>query len=427
MHITRELLDAVAKGELPPKVLMDLIRHHLFNLCPHCRAEFEAYLQGQHHVPATQRELDASLAVVRERLAEAQKWLAELKRLDPDERVGRVERARTRFRGRLFTRLLLKESRAHVPDDPEGSHTWARAALASVFYATGQDDLLVLAVSCQANASRLLGDVRGAREGFAWARRLIQQRGVTDLEIYAEVDRLQASLHYDLRAFDEAEQLLSRSAMLYALLKDREGGARVLIKLSILYAYRGEIAKALQVDRQVLEMVSPERDPRLYLGARFNLAYDLVEAGGVGAARDLLAYDEDLYEQYADETTRIRLLWLTGRIASAVGDYATAEQKLSAARDAYAKRGNGFDVASICLDLALIYHQQGETDQLAEVANQAVVLFEREEVHRDALAALILLRDAARARTLTRTTIEKVAAFLKQARTLLATQIEPTN
>ena len=427
IHVTRELLEAVATAELPPKVLVDLVLHHLVHLCPHCRTEFEAFSQGKHHVPATRRELDASLELVRKRLAQAQKWLDELKRLDPDERVGRVERARTRFRGQLFTRLLLKESRAHLPDDPRKSHTWARAALASVFYATGQDDLFVLAVSYQANASRLLGDVRGAREGFAWARQLIQQRGVTDLEIYAEVDRLQASLHHDLRAFDEAEQLLSRSAMLYDLLKDREGNSIVLMKLSNLYLFRGDIAEALQLDRQVLEMVSPERDPRLYLGARFNLAHHLVEAGEVGAARDLLTYDEDLYEQYADETTRINLSWLTGRIASAVGDYGTAERELTAARDAYAKRANGFDVACICLDLALLYHREEETEKLTEVASQAVVLFEKEEVHRDALAALILLRDAARAETLTRETIEKVARFLKDARTATFAGFESAN
>ena len=427
MHITRELLRAVATGELPPQVLLGLAGRHLTNLCPHCRAELEAFSSGYRPLPATERELSRTLAVTREELVEAQRWIAELKALAPEERIGRVERARTRFRGRMFTRCLLEESRSHLPDDPQESHTWAHLALASVFYATGQDDLFVRAIAYQANALRILGEPAGAREGFVWARKHIQQRGVVDIEVYAELDRLQASLHLDLRAFDEAEQLLSRSAMLYGLLKDHEGSATVLLKLANLYMFRGDITLALQIDHKLLELVTPEHDPRLYLYARFNFAHHLVEAGDMAAARDLIAYDEDLYEAHGDETTRINLLWLSGRIAAATGEVEIAESKLSQARDAYAQQGNGFDVACICLDLALLYYQEGKTEKLTEVASQAVVLFGREEVHRDALAALILLRDAAKAQTLTAMTIEKVARFLKEARTNPSARLEPTN
>lgn len=283
------------------------------------------------------------------------------------------------------------------------------------------------ALAYQANALRLLGDVAGAHEGFAWARKVIAQRGVTDLEIYAEIDRLQASLHLDQRLFDEAEHLLARSAMLYGLLKDRKGSATVLLKLSMLYAYRGDVDLALETDRKVLELVSLADDPQLYLYARFNLAYDLAEAGEIGSARDLLAYDEDLYEEHADETTRINVAWLSGRIALATREYRVAEESLCSARDAYAERGNGFDVACICLDLALLYFQRGQTQELTEVARQAVVLFGKEEVHRDAFAALILLRDAAKAQTLTVTAIEKVARFLKEVRTNPSVRFEPAN
>jgi hypothetical protein len=40
IHITRELLSAVARGEFPPRMLVETGLQHLTSLCPHCREEY---------------------------------------------------------------------------------------------------------------------------------------------------------------------------------------------------------------------------------------------------------------------------------------------------------------------------------------------------------------------------------------------------
>lgn len=43
IHITQDMLDAVSRGELPPRVVADIGVRHLLTLCPHCRDEFQAW------------------------------------------------------------------------------------------------------------------------------------------------------------------------------------------------------------------------------------------------------------------------------------------------------------------------------------------------------------------------------------------------
>ena len=47
MHITRELLEAITRGEIPVRVLEDLVLEHLRRVCPHCRREMEEFAREQ--------------------------------------------------------------------------------------------------------------------------------------------------------------------------------------------------------------------------------------------------------------------------------------------------------------------------------------------------------------------------------------------
>src|SRR5205823_14981032 len=47
IHITRELLRAVAHGAIPPRVLGELGLQHLTSLCPACREEYLAWKREQ--------------------------------------------------------------------------------------------------------------------------------------------------------------------------------------------------------------------------------------------------------------------------------------------------------------------------------------------------------------------------------------------
>ena len=47
IHISRELYQAVERGELPREFLEEVQAEHLLARCPHCRAEAEAYAFGR--------------------------------------------------------------------------------------------------------------------------------------------------------------------------------------------------------------------------------------------------------------------------------------------------------------------------------------------------------------------------------------------
>jgi len=46
MHINLKLLEAVASGEFPARVLTEIARDHISAICPVCREALEAYEAG---------------------------------------------------------------------------------------------------------------------------------------------------------------------------------------------------------------------------------------------------------------------------------------------------------------------------------------------------------------------------------------------
>jgi len=76
----------------------------------------------------------------------------------------------------------------------------------------------------------------------------------------------------------------------------------------------------------------------------------------------------------------------------------------------YPLRGQfyGYDAAMTSLDLALLYLMEGRTGEVRRVAAEMHTLFDAQEIHREAAAALLLFQEAAERESLT--------AYLKRAR-----------
>jgi hypothetical protein len=71
----------------------------------------------------------------------------------------------------------------------------------------------------------------------------------------------------------------------------------------------------------------------------------------------------------------------------------------------------------VSLDLALVYMKQGRVSDVRKIAEEMHPVFESQEVHREALAALLLFQQAAREERLTADRIETFIGYLKRART----------
>ena len=130
----------------------------------------------------------------------------------------------------------------------------------------------------------------------------------------------------------------------------------------------------------------------------------------------MVAASRDLYARFPDPWTQTLLAWLEGRIAVARGDAEAAERHLLDARDRYLAQGLGYDAALVTLDLAEVYVEEGRTAEVKRLAQATVEVFARQEVHVEAARAVALFEKAAAAERLSVALINRLRAYLEQAR-----------
>ena len=94
---------------------------------------------------------------------------------------------------------------------------------------------------------------------------------------------------------------------------------------------------------------------------------------------------------------------------------ASSERTRLAARDGFVKEGVPYDTTLVSLELALLYAEQGRTDELKRLATDMVPIFTSRHVHREALAALTFLRRAMEAEQASLEVVVRVAEFLRKS------------
>jgi len=99
-----------------------------------------------------------------------------------------------------------------------------------------------------------------------------------------------------------------------------------------------------------------------------------------------------------------------------MGKKEKAISALTWVREEFASRGIAYDVALSTLELAVLYLEEGWTAKVKELARQMAPIFKAQGVHREALAALQLFRDAAERETATAELARRVVDYLCRAR-----------
>jgi len=434
VHVTHQILLAVLDGTIPQQVLREIVKEHLMALCPVCRQEIETFDWRQHrreagdpsaygvHFDRVVESVRGHAVQVKRERREAERWLAELRKLPAGRRRGRVTGAYKRFRGQVFAELLVEEAVHHVPADPEAVHAWAdlarlvlgRTSAAALDPGTSPP-VLVRATAHRGNALRLLERPREAAAEFQEARKLVDERAVTDLSTLAELDSLEASLWTDQRHLARAERLLHRASLLYGLLGEEELRARIQIQLGLVHYDQGEPERAVRAHERALEALTLAEAPRLYLYARFNLAGALEALGRPSQALALVEEDRQLQAEHFGPEELLQIDWLRGKVARATGHVDEAEERLSRAREGFVAAGLGYETALVSLDLSLVLLEKGETARVRTIAREALRIFGAQEVHPEAFAAFKLFHDAAVAERLTREVVEKTIRYIHDA------------
>jgi len=431
-HLSVELLRAIDRGEGHPSDLAAVALAHLFELCPACRAAFETWRQelGEGTAGPLLAEYDApfercraavagKVTAVDAEQATARERARELMALRADERGERVREEPARYAGPALAALLLDESRRCLPGEPRDAHAIACLAQAVLQHANPTpyvSELYARALAHQANVLRIQGELRLADHQFQAARFLLKTQGGGEPLLVAELDHMEGALRRAQRRFSEAESLMVHALASYRAEGQMLEASQVLLSLGAVHQYNGDLNRAVEAVKEADTLVSQLDEPRLTWIVRHNLAWWHYEAGEPEKARQIFTANQELYDRFPDPFTQLRRLWLQARLAKAEGSFESAESIYRAAQEGFLREGIGYNAALVALDLAALFAEQGRTGELKRLAEEIVPVFEAQDIHREAAAALLLFQDAVRTEQVTLRYLIELSRYLERAR-----------
>jgi tetratricopeptide (TPR) repeat protein len=426
-HLTEATMQRFLQGTLSDEDTTALMRH-LLSQCTDClevalaTGADEGFIVGSdgdfrpERVPEGVEYREAFLAVLRSgeeqpmRLAQeklrAIGLFAALEELPPDKRLSAI-RTQKRFQTwGLFDRLLAKypEYSRHNPQDGVNLVTLALAVVESLedFRPALLADFHAQALGALCNAKRLAADFDGAKAALRSAWEMLREGTGEPLED-AHLVSLEASLLRDLGKLEESAALLNKALSIYESAGDTGRQARTLIKQANAIGYI-EPTQAVPLLQSALALLGAAEEPRLELCARHNLIWFLNDAGQHREALALLEISRPLYSAFADPWTQLRLHWLEGRIARALGDIAEAEATFRLVWYDFEARGMLYELTLVSIDLAEVYSARRRYKRAMRMAQDLLPVLERWGMHAEGRAVWMLFRD-----TLAKQAREKLA------------------
>jgi len=429
-HLSMRILKAFFDRELSPMELVALLVHHLEELCPVCRAEIERWSEERETgeeaafyellTEALLQSLRRELQWLEELRPLAEKEHQELMVLSPAERKRKVGRATKRFRNPMLLDRLLQHSKERVGTDPMEAEQVAELAhqvalrLPDRYGIDVFQSCLARAKAFRANAVRVGGDLRRADEMLQEVLDYLDL--LPDPLVRAEIWSFGASLRKDQRRFDEADQLHRQAMAIYQELGTPIQQAQILISRANLAHERGQIGEAIERLRETTEILPPGKDLRLELFVSHNLAWYLCEVEQHAEAQRVKASHQHLYARFPEPAVDRRDLWLQGKILAGLGRVDEAEESFLEVRERLTAAGVGIDAALVSLDLALLYMEQGRSADVKRLAEEMLPIFRSQDVHREALASLLLFHKAALAEKVTLQMVRDLASYLESSR-----------
>ncbi|HYO12234.1 MAG TPA: hypothetical protein VE685_03450 [Thermoanaerobaculia bacterium] len=277
------------------------------------------------------------------------------------------------------------------------------------------EDARALAWAHLGNAYRIASDLRRAEEALRVAMEHHGRAG-EDILTEAEILSFAASLRNSQGRYEQAARLLDRVIKIYRSGKERHLEGRALVQKGLALGYGGQYSRAIRLIRNGLSRIDIEREPRLAVAAQHNLLMYLSESGRHQEAWDTLEKHRHLYVNHGDRMHLVRLRWLEGAITRDLGRLEEAEAALEEARGAFMELGIGFDAALVSLDLAMVYALRGDHGQVKRLATEMVPIFESRDVHQEAIAALLIFKQAAEAERVSLELLGRIAAWLQRSR-----------
>ncbi len=334
--------------------------------------------------------------------------------LSPEMRLE-VVRVAEEYQTWALCELVCHTSEREASRDVERAAAWARLGQEIAERVRGPEEwrnrMKGYAGAYSGNVLRISGELKTAEAAFAGAKRLwisgSDPEGILDP---GRILDLEASLRRDQRRLDEALALLDEAV---AVGRSPE---RALIKKGFTLELMGEYERAVETLLRAAPLVDRQADPLLWYNQRFNLAVNYCHLCRCSEAADLVPPVRDLAVDLGDEIFLIRVTWLEGRIAVGLGRSAEGRGLLAQARREFDRRGMSYDVALALLEEAVLLLDEGRLKEVEELAGELTRVFESRDVHREALAALRLFREATGREEVTAELARRVLRYLFRAR-----------
>lgn len=414
-HLSLETMAKWLSGRLEhDDVLREVVPHHL-DQCPACRDTYEELERLKDEVG----HWDEEVAVFESR--EAPELIERLEARPARERAAWIEEEEDLHTWGLC-QLLLRRSRASVRKDPGAAFDLAdhavriSAHLGDVYDPQWVQGLRARAFAARANARRVLGELRGADADFREARVCLARSGMQGARVEAEILDLESSLRRDQRNFPEALNLAGAAVAIYEKIEDAHGKGKIFLQKAKILEESGDLKQAIDLLQNPSQWIDESKEPQLFASARYNLLGTLVLAGRHEEASRILPEVRDRFRSTAEPLDWVRLRWAEGNIALGLGQAEPAEAAFREVQQQFLALGMDLNAALVTLDLAVLLSDQGRTNELKSLAVELLAAFESRQIHREAMAVLILFQRACEEERMTAELARQLAELLRRGR-----------
>jgi tetratricopeptide (TPR) repeat protein len=429
-HPSRDELAVLSWGSLPAKRERKVLRHLLVARCPECLAALPPRLAALLGLERWRRPRDSEESArdtvttakprakpldlerhLREQRAAADRGLKALA-------AGRELPRRMAPLARLWA--LLDRSWQLRYDDPQEMVflAWTAAAVSleldrGLYGRKRVCDFQAKAEADLGNACRVANRPDDAERALWRARQLFEQ-GTGDPLLEVRLLDFEASMLGARRRWVPASQKLLKLLVFYQERDDAHLIGRTLVNVGLYAGYEGRYEVAIERLEQSLKLIDAEREPYAAYCAAHNLILFLVESGRITEAKKFRLLLSRHLLRREGRIAQIRFRVLEGHIAASEGSHGKAEGILREVVDDFEQVGLPIFAGIEMLSLTVVLLRQGKAAEAEATVVKAAEIFSVHRFEREALQAVILLRDAFRMKNATLQMVLEVSEFVRR-------------
>ena len=229
----------------------------------------------------------------------------------------------------------------------------------------------------------------------------------------AKLAEISASLLCDQREFPAAFQALDLAYSLYTKHDAPHDAGRALITKGLHSGYTGDPEEGIRLIAGGLCLIDRARDSKLVFQCLHNILLFRVELGKFKSARRQIFEMRPLYEFQGDRIAKVKLRGIEGKVFLGLGEFDRAIRAFQQAKDSFLQLNMDYDAALVSFELAAVWLEQGKVKEARRLLHEMLETFRARYIAREAIAALIMLRDAADNNELTVDLLEMIGGLFR--------------